>query len=193
MKRMIQIMKIVAIASAFVIAAVAQEPSEQKKPATQEIKAPPKPGPEMDRIKFLIGRWNTDSEYEKTPMIPEGGKSMGWYEARLGPGGFSVIADFEENGPLGPEIGQEVISWDPKQGAYTVVTVGNAFPGTVIGKSRWEGDKLVTEHDFVRNGTTMHLRSEYSDIKDHSTHIEEFVQVGDSPPQLLWKSYAVKK
>src|SRR5580704_10880294 len=101
MKRMIQIMKIVAIASAFVIAAVAQEPSEQKKPATQEIKAPPKPGPEMDRIKFLIGRWNTDSEYEKTSMIPEGGKSMGWYEARLGPGGFSVIADFEENGPLG--------------------------------------------------------------------------------------------
>lgn len=40
---------------------------------------------------------------------------------------------------------------------------------------------------------TMHLRSEYSDIKDHSTRIEEFVQVGDSPAQLLWKSYAVKK
>jgi hypothetical protein len=185
-------MKIVAIASAFVIVAGAQEPSEQKKPATQEIKAP-KPGPEMERIKFLIGRWNTDSEYEKTPMIPEGGKSTGWYEARLGPGGFSIIADFEESGPMGPETGHEVISWDPKQEAYMVVTVGNAFPGAVIGKSRWEGDKLVTQSEFIENGTTMHLRSEYSDIKDHSTRIEEFVQVGDSPPQLLWKSYAVKK
>jgi hypothetical protein len=192
MRRMRQAMKIVAIASAFVIVAGAQEPSEQKKPATQEIKAP-KPGPEMERIKFLIGRWNTDSEYEKTPMIPEGGKSTGWYEARLGPGGFSIIADFEESGPMGPEIGHEVISWDPKQEAYMVVTVGNAFPGAVIGKSRWEGDKLVTQSEFIENGTTMHLRSEYSDIKDHSTRIEEFVQVGDSPPQLLWKSYAVKK
>jgi Protein of unknown function (DUF1579) len=192
MKRTRHIMKIVAIASALVIVAGAQEPSEQKKPATQEMKAP-KPGPEMERIKFLIGRWTTDSEYEKTPMIPEGGKSTGWYEARLGPGGFSIIADFEESGPMGPEVGHQVISWDPKQEAYTLVTVGNAFPGAVIGKSRWEGDKLVTQSEFVENGTTMHLRSEYSDIKDHSTRIEEFVQVGDRPVQLLWKSYAVKK
>ncbi|MGB8540238.1 MAG: hypothetical protein WCD49_01250 [Candidatus Acidiferrales bacterium] len=192
MNRMMQVMKIVAIASAFIIAAGAQEPSEQKKVGTQETVAP-KPGPEMEHIKFLIGRWNTDSEYEKTPMIPEGGKSTGWYEAHLGPGGFSIIADFEENGPLGPEIGHEVISWDPKQEVYTVVTVGNAFPGAVIGKSRWEGDKLVTEHDFSENGTTMHLRSEYSDIKERSTRIEEFVQVGENPAQLLYKSYAVKK
>jgi len=192
MNRMMRIVKIVAIALAFAIVAGAQESSEQKKTAAQEMKAP-KPGAEMERIKFLIGRWNTDSEYEKSPMIPEGGKSTGWYEARLGPGGFSIIADFEESGPMGPEIGHEVISWDPKEEAYTVVTVGNAFPGAVIGKCRWEGDKLVAEHDFTANGTTMHLRSEYSDIKEHSTRIEEFVQVGDSPAQLLYKSYAVKK
>jgi hypothetical protein len=192
MNRVTKIVTIVAFALALVIVAGAQESSEQKKPAAEEMKAP-KPGPEMERLKFLIGHWSTDSEYVKTSMIPEGGKSAGWYEARLGPGGFSVIADFEENGPLGPEIGHEVISWDPKQDAYTVVTVGNAFPGAVIGKSRWVGDKLVTEHDFTEGGTTMHLRSEYSDIKDHSTRIEEFVQVGDSPAQLLYKSYAVKK
>jgi hypothetical protein len=51
---------------------------------------------------------------------------------------------------------------------------------------------LVRQSEFVENGTTMHLRSEYSDSKDHSTRIERLVQVGDSPPQLLWKSYAVK-
>jgi hypothetical protein len=187
-----KIVTIVIFASALVIVAGAQESSEQKKPVTQEMKAP-KPGPEMERIKFLIGHWNLDSEYEKTPMIPEGGKSTGWYEARLGPGGFSIIADFEESGPMGPEIGHQVISWDPKQEAYTVVTVGNAFPGAVIGKSRWEGDKLVTRSEFTDHGTTMHLRNEYSDIKEHSTRIEEFVQVGDSPAQLLYKSYAVRK
>jgi hypothetical protein len=71
MKRMRQIMKIATIASAFVIVGGAQEPSEQKKPAAQEMKVP-KPGPEM----------------EKTSMIPKGGKSTGWCEARLGPGGL---------------------------------------------------------------------------------------------------------
>lgn len=192
MNRMMQIMMVVAIASAFAIVAGAQQPSEQKKPAAEEMH-PPKPGPEMERMKFLIGKWNTDSEYEKTPMIPEGGKSTGWYEARLGPGGFSVIADFEASGPLGSEIGHQVITWDPKQGAYTVVTVGNAFPGAILGTSRWEGDNLVTQSEFTANGMTMHLRSVYSDIKDRSTRIEEFVQVGDNPAQLLWKSYAVKK
>jgi hypothetical protein len=42
---------------------------------------------------------------------------------------------------------------------------------------------LVRQSEFVENGTTMHLRSEYSHIKEHSTRIEEFVQLGDSPPQ----------
>jgi hypothetical protein len=74
-----------------------------------------------------------------------------------------------------------------------VVTVGNAFPGAVIGKSQWEGVELVTQSEFIETGTTMHQRSEYSDIKDHTMRIDEFVQVGDSPAQLLWKSYAVKK
>ena len=79
MNRVTKIVTIVAIASAFAIVAGAQESSEQKKPAAEEMKAP-KPGPEMERIKFLLGHWNLDSEYEKTPMIPEGGKSTGWYE-----------------------------------------------------------------------------------------------------------------
>jgi|ERR1700693_1551636 len=191
MSRMKPIMKLVVIVAAFAIAAGAQQTSE-KKTAASEMQAP-KPGPEMERMKFLIGRWNIDSEYQKTPLVPAGGKSTGWYEARLGPGGFSVIADFEASGPLGPEIGHQVITWDPKQDAYTVVTVGNAFPGAVMGTSRWEGDHLVTRSEFTGNGMTMHLRSVYSDIKEGSTRIEESFQAGDSSYQVLWKANAVKK
>ena len=192
MSRMKRIMKIAAIVAVFAIAAGAQQTSEKKKPAAPEMQAP-KPGSEMDRMKFLIGRWNIDTEYEKTPLVPEGGKSTGWYEARLGPGGFSLIADFEASGPRGSEIGHQVITWDSKQDAYTVVTIGNNFPGAIVGTSRWEGGNLVTRSELTENGMTMHLRSVYSDIKEGSTRIEEWIQVGDSPYQLLWKANAVKK
>ncbi len=56
-------------------------------------------------------------------MTGDGGKASGWYKAQLGPGGFSVIADFEEDGPLGKEIGHEIFSWDPKKNAYAIVIV----------------------------------------------------------------------
>jgi hypothetical protein len=43
-------------------------------------------------------------------MVPQGGKAPGWYKAQLGPGGFSLIADFEADGPFGKEIGHQVLS-----------------------------------------------------------------------------------
>jgi len=181
------------IAAALVVCSVAARRSHQdkKQPAEAQMQMP-KPGPEMDRLKFLIGTWDWNADYEKSPMVPQGGKSTGWYKAQLGPGGFSIIADFDADGPLGEEIGHQVISWDPNQNAYTAITVGN-FPGAVVGKSHWDGENLVTESDFAANGATMHLRSMYTDIKDKSTRMEESFQVGDSPYQLLWKGLATKK
>jgi hypothetical protein len=167
-------------------------PYQDKKQPAEAAMQIPKPGPEMERLKFLIGSWDWNAEYEKTPMTPQGGKTNGWYKAQLGPGGFSIIADFSENGPLGEEIGHEVLAWDPKQNTYTSVIVGN-FPGAVIGKSHWDGENLVTETEFTANGVTMHLRSMYTDIKDKSTRMEESSQVGDGPIQVIWKGVATRK
>lgn len=164
--------------------------SADKKPAEMKI---PQPGPEMERLKFLVGTWDVSAEYEKSPMTPGGGKIMGWYKAQLGPGGFSIIADFEEDGPMGEEIGHELLSWDPKQNAYATVTVGNAFPGAVMGTSRWEGENLVTEIQFDAGGGTVHLRSVYSNIQAKSVHIEESIQGADGTSQVIYKADAIKK
>lgn len=182
----------VLIAAALVVCSVAARRSyqEKKEPAEAQM---PKPGPEMERLKFLVGTWDWNAEYEKTPMTPQGGKTNGWYKAQLGPGGFSIIADFDSAGPMGEEIGHQVVSWDPKQNAYTAITVGNSFPGAIIGKSHWDGDNLVTEYEFTANGTTMHLRSMYTDIKEKSTRMEESSQAGDGPYQVIWKGLATKK
>src|SRR5579864_4518854 len=110
--------------------------------AARQTMEAPKPGPEMQKLNFLIGTWDMQAEYLKTPMTGDGGKATGWYRAQLGPGGFSIIADFEEDGPLGKEIGHEIFSWDPKKNAYAIVIVGN-FPGAAVGSANWEGDNLV--------------------------------------------------
>ena len=127
--------------------------SSAGKPASQAMQAP-QPGPEMQRLNFLIGTWDMQAEYLKTPMTGDGGKASGWYKAQLGPGGFSVIADFEEDGPLGKEIGHEIFSWDPKKNAYAIVIVGN-FPGAAIGTATWEGDNLVIQNEFDAGRTMM--------------------------------------
>jgi len=159
--------------------------------SAQEMQAP-KPGPEMDRVKFLIGTWNLTGEYAKSSMVPQGGKSSGWYTGQLGPGGFSVIADFESDGPFGKEIGHQVFTWEPKQSVYTVVTVGN-FPGAIIGKAHWDGDNLITESEFEFGGAKMSNRAIYSKLQDKSIHIEESSRMGDGPMELLWRADATKK
>jgi hypothetical protein len=152
----------------------------------------PKPGPEMERIKFLIGNWETKAEYLKSKMVPNGAKADGWYKAQLGPAGFSLIADFEENGPMGKEIGHQVFSWDPQKNWYTVVTVGN-FPGAVIGHARWEGDNLVTEVEVDTGGMKFSERGVYSNIKEGSVHIDDSMKMGDGAFEPFYRLDAVKK
>jgi hypothetical protein len=174
-----------------VAAASGSYPQSQEKQA--QPPAPPKPGPEMDRLKFLIGTWDYNGEYAKSPMVPQGGKETGWYKAQLGPGGLSIIADFEGDGPIGKEIGHEVLAWAPKENIYKVYTVGNNFPGVLAATARWEGANLVTTSEFTEGASKISLRSVYTDIQEKSVTIEESFQMGDAPYQSLMKSKATKK
>ena len=152
----------------------------------------PVPGAEMDRLKFLLGDWKIDGEYASSTMVPNGGKETGWYKARSGPGGFSLIADFEAKAPEGPEIGHEILTWDPNAKAYKIYTVGN-FPGAVVGTARWEGNDLVIRSEFTMGTTKFKLRSLYSDIREKSAAIQEWFQPGNGPEELLLRMRLTKK
>lgn len=164
-----------------------------RRSAGAQARQAPQPGPEMQRLNFLIGVWDTKSEYLKSPMAPDGAKQNGWYKAQLGPGGFSVIADFEEDGPAGREIGHELLSWDPKRVAYSTVIVGNAFPGTVIGTAKWEGDDLVVSSEFGDGASAVHLRAVYVHPQGNVLQIEDYSSVGDAPFKLIYKATATKR
>jgi hypothetical protein len=163
--------------------------SSTEKPASPPAIQAPQPGPEMQRLNFLLGDWTMDGEYLKSPMTGNGAKQTGWYKAHLGPGGFSIIADFEADSSLDNEIGHELLTWDPKKDAYTTVTVGNGFGGAIIGSAKWEGDNLVIQTEFGK----MHMRAVYSHVGEKTIQIEESYQTGDAPYQLIWKATATKK
>ena len=175
------------------LCAVAAISLNARMPDGHQAMQPPQPGPEMQRLNFLIGAWDTVSEYEKSPMMPNGGKQNGWYKAQLGPGGFSVIADLEEDSAMGKDLGHEIISWDPKKGAYTVVVLGNAFPGAIIGSGKWVGDDLVISNDVGEGAGAIHLRATYLHPQGNVLQIEESYSVGDGPAKLMYKATATKK
>ena len=191
MRRTLNAFRLSILAVVLAVPAVAQNSSQDKKAEAPETQAP-QPGAEMERMKFLLGSWDFKGGYEKTAMLPQGGAETGWYKARLGPGGFSVIADFELDGPMGKEIGHEIFAWDGKLNAYRAITIGN-FPGAVIGTSRWEGANLVIRSEFSMGETVLHLRAAYSNIQEKSVHMEEYFQSGDGSEQLLWKGDATKQ
>jgi hypothetical protein len=193
MRRIIMACGLVLVLAVFCRTAVrAQQSSADKTAAAPAAMQAPTPGPEMDRLKFLIGTWDVQGEYLKTPLTGEGGKQTGWYKAQLGPGGFSIIADFEDESPLGKEIGHELFAWDPATSGYTTATVGN-FPGLIVGKAQWEGDNFVTQLDFNMGGAVIHNRAVYSHVDEKTFHIEESYRMGDAPYQLMWKATATKK
>lgn len=168
-----------------------EKPGDRGKAAPAEMQIP-KPGPEMAKLNFLIGSWTLNAEYVKSPMVPDGAKQTGWYKAQLGPGGFSVIADFEADGPMWKEIGHEVMTWSPKKNSYSVMTVGNGFPDFVAGTGHWEGNNLVIESTFRSASETPNLRAVYSNIADKSVHMEDFVKGKDGSWVLIWKGDATK-
>jgi hypothetical protein len=168
-----------------------EKPDDAGKSAPAEMQIP-KPGPEMAKLNFLIGSWTMTAEYVKSPMMPDGQKQTGWYKVQEGPGGFSVLVDFEADGTKWKEIGHEVMTWSPKKNTYSVITVGNGFPDFVEGAGHWEGANLVIEQSFDMGTRTVHTRAVYYNPTDTKVHIEEFVQGEDGSWNLIWRCDATK-
>jgi hypothetical protein len=157
----------------------AQE-KEKKLDAAIQKAARPEPGPEMDQLKFLRGYWHYSSVYEKSSFYPNGGKGSGTYISSDGPGGFSLIVEFQGTTPDGREVGHEVITWDPKEHAYKSYIFGNTAPGCVIETGRWEGNTLIFEGELEINGDKLHLQTAVTATSDDTVMIVDKAATGDA-------------
>jgi len=121
-----------------------------------------KPAPEMERlIKMWAGHWTTVEQFEPSTEMPKGKQDKGAETMRPGPGGLSLIGDYESHGAF---FGHMVVTWIPKEKVYKSYWHDLSQPGVSISTGRWEGDKLVFTSVDESAGNKLEVRDTYSDI-----------------------------
>src|SRR5215470_4183519 len=76
----------------------------------------PKPAPEMEKlVKLWAGRWTTVEIFEPSDELPKGKQDKGAETMRAGPGGLSLIGDYESHGA---QFGHLVVTWIPAEKVY---------------------------------------------------------------------------
>ena len=117
------------------------------------------PAPEMKKLSVLLGAWEfTEAwtepvrykrgDYEGVPG--EGG--YGTLTVRPGPGGFSLVLDYEARNPMGRVTALAVLAWDPARRVYELDEIHSAFPGVFNLTGRFEKGDLVFRGKSVRTG-----------------------------------------
>ena len=121
-----------------------------------------KPAPEMERlIKMWAGHWTTVEQFAPSTEMPQGKQDKGAETMRPGPGGLSLIGDYESHGAF---FGHMVVTWIPKEKVYKSYWHDLSQPGVSISTGRWEGDKLVFTSIDESTGNKLEVRDTYSDI-----------------------------
>jgi hypothetical protein len=174
----------------------AKDHTEKSRAAIQQDaqdQGPAKPGPEMQKLQFLNGDWNTVATYPKSALFPDGGEEQGTFSSHPGPGGFSMVSDFKADGLEGPIQGLSVRTWDPRANGYIEYTFGNGFAGAFLQLGHWEGDNLIFEGQFDNAGGPIGFRqSIHADGPDSITLQEWFSQNGGEM-QLMQTTKATRK
>jgi hypothetical protein len=154
------------VAATFVVCALifAQTHPEHKKsePASMPV---PQPAPEMEKLtKALVGSWIIQEKIFPGPMAPQGGTGKGSETIRKGPGGFSLLMDYQGNA-MGPFTGHGVTTWAPEKKMYETAWVDSMTPGGVTKMTgTWEGESLVLTGTDTSMGKPMEMRHTYSNL-----------------------------
>jgi len=148
--------------------------------------APPKPGPEQQRLAAFIGNWTFAGEMKPGPMGP-GGKMTGTDRITWLPGGFFVERRFNGKSPLGEMSGVEILGYDSARktytynffdnmgtmGAGTITVNGSTWTATGGGSSGGQAFQERCSLTFGAGNTTLAIKCESSaDGKTYAPFLE---------------------
>jgi hypothetical protein len=122
--------------------------------AAQNPPAMPKPGPELEKIKYFLGTWKEAGEVKPGPMGP-GGKVTGTTHSEWMPGGFFIV--LHSNGDMagmGKFTSTAYLGYNPEEKVYTY----DEFSSTgehVSAKGTVEGDTWTWTTEEKMGGKVM--------------------------------------
>ncbi|HWZ86683.1 MAG TPA: hypothetical protein VN032_10805 [Thermoanaerobaculia bacterium] len=123
------------------------------------------PASEMRKLAALSGAWDFKETWREPARYKrgdyEGFPGAGGYgtlTVRPGPGGFSVLFDYEARNPMGHVTALEVLSWDPWRRLFELDEIHGAFPGVLHLTGRFEKGDLVFRGQDSRTGEVRAVR-----------------------------------
>ena len=125
---------------------------DKKVPPPSMAAMMPKPGPEMAKLKGMVGTWKVEETMETSPMGP-GGKGEGTSRVSPGPGGLSILINYQStSGHMKGYRGHGVVAWDAEAKAYKQAWTDNMAPMIMLSAGNWEGDKLIMNSEGTMMG-----------------------------------------
>jgi hypothetical protein len=158
---------------------------DNAKAATSSMLAGTHAPAEMNKLYPRIGEWQATIRTMPGPGSPEGGVDQGVMVIRKGPGGFSIVQDFQSHGFSGHLIGQSYTWWDSRTKAYKSVWCDN-MQGCTEFTTVIQGNSWTVELDGTTNGTKVHTTIHATLSQDHNRIHEEFKNSYDGgPPRIV--------
>jgi Protein of unknown function (DUF1579) len=106
--------KCAAVAASVLLAGVAR--AQEKKAAARP--EPPKPGPEVEKLRYFLGEWTSAGEMKAGPAGPAG-KMYTHDRCEWIAGNFFVACNMASRTPLGAMTAVGVMGWDADRKHYT--------------------------------------------------------------------------
>lgn len=148
---------------------------------------------QIEKLRFLVGDWTYTETYNKSGLYPNGGESTGFYTARIGPGGYSLVDDYHSTGSMGRFEGHDVIAWDPVKRVYMSYLFGSNFAGCYVRTAEWKADQFELVGDAPSGKSAIRYREVIKSTGPSSMTVTEFYRIDGGHEQPMLTVKAVKK
>jgi hypothetical protein len=161
------------IAAVYLVSAVntadGQDKSARATTDSQNTAATPeKPQLEAAKVlRALEGRWSIVEELAPDATSPNGGKGEGHELWRPGPGGYSVVEEYQSREGNRDISGLGLLWWDDAAQGFRTLWCDSTNPGGCISFKNvlhWEGSNLVLVEDYEIKGKKFTFKEVFGDI-----------------------------
>jgi hypothetical protein len=116
----------------------------------------PKPGPEIKKLGYFVGTWNSTGEVKPNPFMPAG-KMTGTSKCEWFPGGFHVVCRDTGKSPMGAMHGLGIMAYNAEDKVYTYAGIDNSGMSTAA-KGNVDGNNWVYTSEDKMGGKIYHGR-----------------------------------